>query len=61
MLKDQLNQQLYLFQQVINQQLEHDKQMSKNRIKEKKLLNTIAALELTVAQLDDKIIQLKKY
>ncbi|MGV2871847.1 hypothetical protein [Colwellia sp. E150_009] len=59
LLKDQLNQQLYLFQQVINQQLEHDKQMSKNRIKEKKLLNTIAALELTVAQLDDKIIQLK--
>lgn len=59
LLKDQLNQQLYLFQQVINQQLEHDEQMSKNRINEKKLLNKIAALELTVAQLTDKIIQLK--
>ncbi|WP_274620668.1 hypothetical protein [Colwellia maritima] len=33
--------------------------MSKNRINEKKLLNKIAALEITVAQLTDKIIQLK--
>lgn len=59
LLKDQLNQQLYLFQQVINQQLDYDTQMSKNRINEKKQLNKIAALELTVAQLTDKIIQLK--
>ena len=59
LLKDQLNQQLYLFQQVINQQLEHDSNMSKNRINEKKQLNTIATLELTVKQLTEKIIQLK--
>lgn len=59
LLKDQLNQQLYLFQQVINQQLEHDAQMSKNLISEKKLHNKIAALELMVEQLSEKIIQLK--
>tara|TARA_R110001583_G_scaffold46761_13_gene146580 strand:+ start:7807 stop:8406 length:600 start_codon:yes stop_codon:yes gene_type:complete len=60
LLKDQLNQQLYLFQQMMNQELAHDTQTAKYHIKEKKQLNKIAALELTVTQLTKKIIQLKK-
>lgn len=60
LLKDQLNQQLFLFQQMMNQELARDTQVAKHRIKEKKQLNKIAALELTVTQLTKKIIQLKK-
>jgi len=60
LLKDQLNQQLFLFQQLINQELAYEKQVTKNRISEKKQVNKIAALELTVTQLTEQIIQLKK-
>lgn len=60
LLKDQLNQQLFLFQKVINQELTHDTQTAKYRIKEKKQLNKIAELELTVTQLTKQITQLKK-
>jgi hypothetical protein len=60
LLKDQLNQQLFLFQKLINQELAYDAQVSKHRISEKKQLNQIAALELTVTQLTKQITQLKK-
>lgn len=60
LLKDQLNQQLFLFQKLINQELAHDKQMAKHRISDKKHRNKIAALELTVTQLTKQITQLKK-
>ena len=60
LLKDQLNQQLYLFQKLINQELFQDTQLAKNRISDKKYINKIAALELTVAQLTEQITQLKK-
>lgn len=60
LLKDQLNQQLFLFQKLINQELAHDDQMAKNLIENKKQLDKIAALELTVTQLTKKITQLKK-
>ncbi|MBU2923840.1 hypothetical protein Q4506_15435 [Colwellia sp. 4_MG-2023] len=60
LLKDQLNQQLFLFQKLINQELAYDKQVTKNRINEKKQVNKIAALELTVKQLTEQITQLKK-
>jgi len=60
LLKDQLNQQLFLFQKVINQELAHDEQTAKYQIKEKKQLNKIAELELTITQLTKKITQLKK-
>lgn len=60
LLKDQLNQQLYLFQKLINQELAYDTQAAKHRIKDKKQKNKIAALELTVSQLTKQITQLKK-
>jgi len=60
LLKDQLNQQLFLFQKVINQELAHDEQTAKYRIDEKKQLNKIVELELLVSQLTKKITQLKK-
>ena len=60
LLKDQLNQQLYLFQKLINQELAHDTQMAEHKIKNKKQKNKIAALELTVTQLTKQITQLKK-
>ncbi|GAA6173577.1 hypothetical protein NBRC116592_32470 [Colwellia sp. KU-HH00111] len=60
LLKDQLNQQLFLFQKLINQELAHDKQAEKYSINDKKQKNKIAALELTVAQLSKQITQLKK-
>jgi len=59
-LKDQLNQQLFLFQKLINQELADDKKMAAQRIQEKKQLNKIANLELTVKQLTKQITQLKK-
>lgn len=60
LLKDQLNQQLYIFQKLINQELTHDEQLASEHLKEKKQLQKIAALELKVKQLTTKIIQLKK-
>lgn len=60
LLKDQLNQQLYLFQKLINQELAHDTQMAEHKINNKKQKNKIAALELTVTQLTKQITQLKK-
>lgn len=60
LLKDQLNQQLFLFQKLINQELEHDSEMAKQRIAEQKQLNKVAELELSVSQLTEKINQLKK-
>jgi len=60
LLKDQLNQQLFLFQKLINQELAHDAQVAKHRINDKKQQNKIAALELTVTQLTKQITQLKK-
>ncbi|WP_159821183.1 hypothetical protein [Colwellia sp. 20A7] len=60
LLKDQLNQQLFLFQKLINQELAYDTQVTRNRISEKKQFNKIAALELTVTQLTEQITQLKK-
>jgi len=60
LLKDQLNQQLFLFQKVINQELAHDTETAKYHIKDKKQQNKIAELELTVMQLTEKITQLKK-
>ena len=59
LLKDQLNQQLYLFQQVINQELANDALSAKHRVENKKRQNEIAALKLTVAQLSKQITQLK--
>ena len=59
LLKDQLNQQLYLFQQVINQELANDALSAKNRVENKKRQNEIAALKLTVTQLSKQITQLK--
>lgn len=60
LLKDQLNQQLYLFQKLINQELAHDTQVAEHKINDKKQKNKIAALELTVTQLTQQITQLKK-
>jgi len=60
LLKDQLNQQLFLFQKMINQELAHDTQSAKYRINEKKQLNKIAELESLVTQLTKQITQLKK-
>ena len=60
LLKDQLNQQLFLFQKLINQELAHDAQVAKHRINDQKQQNKIAALELTVTQLTKQITQLKK-
>lgn len=60
LLKDQLNQQLYLFQQVINQGLEHDAQTAQYQLSKQKQQDEITALELTVTQLTKKITQLKK-
>jgi hypothetical protein len=60
LLKDQLNQQLFLFQKLINQELDLDKQKEKFQIKEKNQLSKIAELELMVTQLTKKITQLKK-
>lgn len=60
LLKDQLNQQLFLFQKLINQELAHENQIEANLISNKKQKDKIAALELTVTQLSKKITQLKK-
>jgi len=60
LLKDQLNQQLFLFQKVIKQDLAHDTETAKHQIKEKQQLNRIAELELMVTQLTKQITQLKK-
>jgi len=60
LLKDQLNQQLFLFQKLINRELIQDTEQAKNRSKEKKQLDKIATLELTVTQLTEQITQLKK-
>mgnify|MGYP000727556428 CR=1 FL=1 len=60
LLKDQLNQQLFLFQKLINQELEQDNQSAMQRVKNKKQQNKIAKLELTVNQLTKQITQLKK-
>ncbi|MCW8833865.1 MAG: hypothetical protein OQK09_13005 [Colwellia sp.] len=60
LLRDQLNQQLYLFQKMINQELAQDKQTAKYRLNEKKHLDKITELELMVEQLTKKITQLKK-
>ena len=60
LLKDQLNQQLFLFQKIINQDLAHDTQAEKYKINDKKQKNRIAELELMVAQLSKQITQLKK-
>ena len=60
LLKDQLNQQLFLFKEIINQDLAHDRQTAKHRITEQTQLSKIAELELTIAQLTKKITQLKK-
>lgn len=63
LLKDQLNQQLFLFRQVINQnnkqEFEQNTLLAKQRIEQKKQLNKIAELELTVTQLTKQISQLK--
>ena len=59
-LKDQLNQQLYLFQQVINQDLEHDKQMEKNKVEQLIQQDLMTELNLKVSQLTEQITQLKK-
>ena len=60
LLKDQLNQQLFLFQKLINQELTHDTQTEKYQLKDKKQLKRIADLELMVTQLTKQITQLKK-
>lgn len=60
LLKDQLNQQLFLFQKLIKQGADYDKKAAEHRISNKKQLNEIAALELTVKQLSEQITQLKK-
>ncbi len=60
LLKDQLNQQLFLFQKVINQELAHDKQAAKFQLKEKKQSSKIAELESMITQLTKQIEQLKK-
>ncbi len=59
LLKDQLNQQLYLFQQVINKELEHDKQAAEHLVANKKQKNKVAELQLKVSQLNEQITQLK--
>lgn len=60
LLKDQLNQQLFLFQKMINQDLDLDKQAEKFHIKETKQQGKITELELKVTQLTKKIAQLKE-
>jgi len=60
LLKDQLNQQLYLFQQVINQDLEHDAQSATYQLSKQKQQDETTALKLTVTQLTKQITQLKK-
>lgn len=60
LLKDQLNQQLFLFQKMINQELAYDAQTATHRLNEKKHLSKITELELMVKQLTKKITQLKK-
>jgi hypothetical protein len=60
LLKDQLNQQLFLFQKLINQELDYDAQVADHKISNKKQQNKISALELTVTQLTQQITQLKK-
>jgi len=59
LLKDQLNQQLFLFQKMINQELEQDSQSARQKVENKKQQNKIATLELTVTQLTKQITQLK--
>ena len=60
LLKDQLNQQLYLFQQVINQGLTNDKQVEQHQVEKIKQQKVITELESKVAQLTKQITQLKK-
>jgi len=60
LLKDQLNQQLYLFQQLIEQEIEHNKQSAKHLANQKYQNNKNAELKLKVNELTNQINQLKK-
>jgi len=52
LLKDQLNQQLFLFQKLISEELQQEQQ-------QKKQTDTILVLKEKVAQLEEQILQLK--
>lgn len=60
LLKDQLNQQLFLFQKVISQDLEHDAESEKYQTINQKQKHDISTLKSTVEQLTKQITQLKK-
>tara|TARA_B110000091_G_C13755627_1_gene449723 strand:- start:829 stop:1422 length:594 start_codon:yes stop_codon:yes gene_type:complete len=60
LLKDQLNQQLYLFQQVIEQEIKHNKQSAKHLVNQKYQNNKNAELTLKINELTNQINQLKK-
>ncbi|MCJ8319332.1 MAG: hypothetical protein MJK12_06845 [Colwellia sp.] len=63
LLKDQLNQQLFIFKQAsdqtLEQELEQNTQLAEQRVVHKKQLNRIAELEFSVSQLTKQISQLK--
>tara|TARA_B110000091_G_C13660942_1_gene409557 strand:+ start:210 stop:815 length:606 start_codon:yes stop_codon:yes gene_type:complete len=60
LLKDQLNQQLYLFQQLIEQEIESNKQSAKHLVNQKYQNNKNAELTLKINELTNQINQLKK-
>ena len=59
-LNDQLNQQLFLMEKLVAQDLAHQEQQDKQQVIDKKRLSEIAELESTVTQLTQQIKQLKK-